>query len=415
LFLGRPPKGKGRYESYLRCEFEAESVDDPIVDATLRRLRVALGVRWDDPVGEVDLRPKPTQAELAVFEVSIQEAFDRATGDLDALGGLPSSLPSLFLDGGGFDKRADDVRSGLRERIDLKREIGNFMRESFPEYRFDSDEWESLWFRKELADGVDGLLLFLRQHEFGLGKCFTLEYRVDLPNTGFAVHTLPRERSLFSLFHRDRPPPEWAYTTKEELAAALGGCRRLLDLALPVLERHLARLLSPLPAGIPPGIPVQGRISALEAFQLSQAITPTLGDDISLFKLASQTPDGRLDPLGDWRLRFHSKKLKCVFAIKVPHTGRVTWSVAGRDSRAPDTIPPGWIDSPRAVEQAWTLLSRIIPSERKAQLGCELGAVPKVRGLAWKISAIVPGEHGGFARSISVFVDATDGRVLLGP
>jgi hypothetical protein len=370
----------------------------------------------------VDTVEKPTVSELIVIQHAVQEAFDQATRDLDEQGGLPAGLP-CFTGMAAAEKRIRDVMSGRRERIDLKREWKRFMLERFPEYRFDRDQPDYLWFRKPLADHIEGLLLVRKVHLFGLGKCFTLHYQADFPGTRFAgQHPLHFSRSLFSLLHRGWLEPEWAYSSNDELAQVLDGCRQVLQLALPALEKHMTSLLCPLPTVVPEHIPVQGRLTAREAYGCALGIVTALADDaipigiMSGAVLASHTGpgvglDGRLQPHGHWYVRFQSERLSCHFLIVVPHTGQVSWQ-SSPDSRMEPQIRLRAFDSPDAMREACQILGAIAQGEELHYWSCDLRTNDSFPSSAWMVHARFRPLKPGDGRAVTVYLDPVDGKVL---
>ena len=371
----------------------------------------------------VDTVEKPTVSELIVIQHAVQEAFDQATRDLDEQGGLPAGL-SCFTASAAAEKRMRDVMSGRRERIDLKREWKRFMRERFPEYRFDCDQPDYLWFRKPLADHLEGLLLVSKLHLFGLGKCFTLHYQADFPGTRFAGKHPPLyfSRSLFYLFHKGWLEPEWAYSSSDELAQVLDGCGQVLQLALPALEKRLTSLLCPLPTVVPEHIAVQGRLTAREAHGCALGIVTAIADDAIPVGIASGAMlpahtepgvglDGRLQPHGCWYVRFHSERLSCDFLIVVPHTGQVSWQ-SSPGSRTEPQIRLGAFDSPDAMHRACQIFGTIAQGEELHYWSCDLRTNDSFPSSAWMVHARFRPLKPGDGRGATVYLDPVDGKVL---
>ena len=169
----------------------------------------------------------------------------------------------------------------------------------------------------------------------------------------------------------------WSYTTRVELIDALEGAAVLLERVLPVVEEQCRRLLSPMPKAVPSNTPVQGPLSAREAYDIARGLANDWAPDVELqgigssypqamysaggAPIASLTHDGRLQAAGAWNVTFLSKGLDHLCHYVVPHTGRVWW---GASTVLPGAIPKysasvdseDWLDSttaaPRAVAAA---------------------------------------------------------------
>jgi hypothetical protein len=342
LSLQRFPRGKRHCGAGVLCEFCADSKSGPVAKKVLQELREAFGVEWKKPCEVFDLNraDRPSAAEMIVIEQRIEEAFAQAAADLDQTQAALTGIPQLYSGMGAIFKRARDVQSGVREEIDLLAEMKQMMRVNFPDYTFCRAGRTGPSFRKRLADHLDGL--FSVERSRGLGKSFSLQYGVDFPDTRFGGATanpLSRPRSLFSLFHKGWMPPEWAYSTSEELAEVLGGCRDVLRMALPALETRLKELLSPIPGALPPDMQMRGRLTAREAYEQALWIAKAWAPDARFAGLHSGglhavtydlargvDLDGRLQSHGSWRVRFESTRLNSDLLVDVPHSGLIRWN-----------------------------------------------------------------------------------------
>ena len=159
----------------------------------------------------------------------------------------------------------------------------------------------------------------------GFGKCFTVDYHIDFPNTRFARRLMDpgcSSRSLFSLFHQGLMPPVWTYTGSEDLMLALADLGRVLSVAVPAIEKPLREFLSPIPEALPSNIQTYGRLSAREAHELARRTAEAWSADARFIGVHSGGVgvtgcalsrfvdlDGRLQPRGRWIVRFQSRGL----------------------------------------------------------------------------------------------------------
>jgi len=428
LELARPPKGKARYHSSVYCEFETDSKSGPITKKTLQELRDALSVEWRKPCVKTDFfgADRPSASEMAVIELCIQEAFSRAAADIVRERVSPAHLYSEV---GAAYKRMRDIQSGIQEKIDFVPELRQFMRASFPEYASCTAGRSTPSFRKRLADQLDGLLFV--ESSGGFGKCFSLQYHVDFPGTRFAgrcIDPLNGSWSLFSLFHKGGMPPVWTYSTNEELAQALRGCRDVLRTALPALEARLTELLSPPPEALPRDIQSRGRLSAREAYEQARSLAEAWAPDATFTGLHSGglyldrsydltrgvDLDGRLQSHGCWLVRFESGRLKSDLLVEVPHSGQIRWNsmlkmypiLCGLPSRE-------WLDSPDAMQKGVDVIKALAPDHEWQTWECGLGEERIVSATVWKVHAsFVLGPRRQKFRDAYVYLDPVDGSVI---
>jgi hypothetical protein len=274
------------------------------------------------------------------------------------------------------------------------------------------------------------LLFVERLNARAYGKCFTLQYHVEFPGTRFAGETideLNRSRNLFSLFHKGAMPPEWAYSTSEELAQALGGCRDVLRMALPALEARLVELLSPPPVALPQDIQTRGRLSAREAHEQALWIAKAWAPDARFRGVCSgglhlaghelargMDLDGRLQSNGRWSVQFESKGLNSDLFVEVPHSGQTRWN---------STIklfpflcaPPSqeWLDSPGIMQAGIETIKALAPDHEWTTWECGLGEERVVAAAVWRIHAsfrFSPRRHS--FRDAYVYLDPVDGSVV---
>jgi hypothetical protein len=432
LSLQRFPRGKRHCGAGVLCEFCADSKSGPVAKKVLRELREAFGVEWKKPceVFDPDRADRPSASEASVIERCIEEAFARAAADLDRAQAALTGIPLLYSSMSAFGKRVRDVQSGIREPVDFVRELRQLIQTNFPDYASCSKQRSAPTFRKRLADHIEGLLFVERLYEQGLGKCFTLQYQVDFPGTRFAgenVNVSSRSRSLFSLFHKGWMPPKWAYSTSEELAEVLGGCRDVLRMALPALETRLKELLSPIPGALPPDMQMRGRLTAREACEQALFIAKKWAPDarfaglhsgglhVLTYEVAPGVDlDGRLQPQGSWLVRFESKRLYSDVLIEVPHTGLVRWN-SMRKLGPMLCAPPReeWMDSPCAMQKGVEAIQALAPNHEWATWECGLEEERAVAATVWTIHASfrsAPGHPG--LRDAHVYLDPADGTVV---
>ncbi len=430
LSLSRFRTGKSRRGTDIFCEFCADSKSGPVAKKVLRELRGAFGVEWKKPceVFDPDRADRPSAAEMIVIEQCIEEAFARAAADLDREQAALTGIPLLFSSMSAFGKRMRDVQSGMRETIDFMRELREFMKTNFQDYSSCRGAGNTRVFRKRLADHLDGL--FSVERSRGLGKSFSLAYDVDFPGTRFGGPTanpLNRPRSLFSVFHKGGMPPEWAFSTSEELAQVLGGCRDVLRMALPALEARLKELLSPIPEALPQDMQLRGRLSAREACEQALCIAEKWATDARFAGLYSAgvrvltyefAPgvdlDGRLQSQGSWLVRFESKRLYSDVLIEVPHTGLIRWNSMRKLFPMLCAPPSGdWLDSPRAMQKGVQAIQALAPDHEWESWECGLGEDRSVAATVWTI-------HASFRsagrcpdlRDAYVYLDPVDGSVV---
>jgi len=430
LELARPPKGKARYHSSVYCDFETDSKPGPATKKTLQELRDALGVEWRKPsYAKPDFfgPDRPSAPEMTVIEWCIQEAFSRAAADIDRA--RVSLAPHLYSQMGASYKRMGDIQSGIPEKIDFVPELRQFMRASFPEYASCTAGRSTPSFRKRLADHLDGLLFVERSG--GFGKCFSLQYHVDFPGTRFAgrcIDPLNRSRSLFSLFHKGAMPPMWTYSTSEELAQALGGCRDLLRTALPALEARLTELLSPPPEALPQDIQTRGRLSAHEAYEQARSLAEAWTPDARFtglhsgglyldrgYNLARGVGlDGRLQSHGCWLVRFESGRLNSDLLVEVPHSGQIRWNSMRKMFPILCALPSReWLDSPDAMQKGIDVIKALAPDHEWETWECGLGEERIVSATVWKVHAsFVLGPRRQRFRDAYVYLDPVDGSVI---
>jgi len=194
-----------------------------------------------DPLSE-SATPEFRLILVRVFDEVMARTSDQIRARTEDL----AEIPLLFGRSGGFEKRMTDVQAGRKETVNLPSHLKRFMKQHFPEYRFDRGDPEQLWFRKTLAPTLDLLLKYEKVHQWGLGKTFTIDFTVDFPGTPFRRRQIGRGgmlKNIFWMFHESWEQKVWAYTTSTELLTALEGCRNLLNRVLPALEEQCCELL----------------------------------------------------------------------------------------------------------------------------------------------------------------------------
>lgn len=332
-----------------------------------------------------------------------------------------AEFPLLFGRSGGFEKRVADVQAGKKETVNLPSHLKRFMKQHFPEYRFDTSASEWIWFRKNVTPTLDLLLRFDKVHQWGLGKTFTIDLAVDFPGTPFRRVQAKHGgilKNLFWIFHESWEQKVWAYTTSTELETALQGCRSLLCRILPVLEKHCCDLLQPRPVSLPPGIEQLGSLTAREAYNIVLPMAREWAEDAEMESInaAPTTEDGRLRQEADWRLKFVSKALDRYCWYIVPHTGRVWWDFYPVMQNA---IPKyssvlssdDWIDSTEAARSAFQEIQKQLGAPHLGHVSLALCDPTRYSGrFVWR--AISCGDSLPKRRDITVYVDSRTGAVV---
>lgn len=402
MSLGRPPKGKQRYGATIFCEFAAKSKSDPAAKRMLQELRDVLGLEWKKLVVVPDLRPEngPSAQELVTLEQCVQEAFAQAALDLDeakiALDGGPqlqSQVDAMF-------QRKEEVTGEIREKIDFRRAMRQFMQLNLPGYSSCSLGGSAPSFRKRLGEQLDGVLTVERLR--GFAKCFTVDYHVDFPGTRFAGRWMdPRcpPRSLFLLFHQGLIPPVWAYAVSEDLERALAGLGRVLSVALPAMEKRLREFLSPIPEALPSNIQTYGRLSAREAYELARRTAEAWSADsrfvgvhsgglgVTGYELSRGVDlDGRLQPHGRWVVRFQSRRLSSDLLVEISHTGQIRWNSMARIAPLLCSPPStGWMDSTVAMQIGLDTIRGLAPGHEWTTWECGIVEEQSLMAVVWRI------------------------------
>jgi hypothetical protein len=436
--------------------FQALSLKDPVVAATIGQAGGRVGLKFGkpmssfatdvqgfvvsppapavtpDPEARLELEPPSTESQLIVLQ-TFQEALARAADRIGAETGDLKSLPFLFSRFDSARKRANDVMAGRKERIDLTAQIKRFMKERFPEYKFDAADGEQVWFRKPIARTFDLLLMFDKLYQHRLGKTFSVEFGVDFPNTPFGgMYTGwgGTRANIFRLFHKGWDTQAWAYADSAELVKALTGCGTLLGRVLPLLEEQCRDLLLPLPSELPAGIERRGPLSAREAFALVLPAARQWAPDVQLEAVGSTnilrqhgftssiTPEGRLHPDGSWSFKFLSRQLDEYCHYTVPHTGRMQWnSMPVMQGAIPKytavLAADDWIDSTEIAPRAFKEIERLADGLHVAHIFVSLHDPKRYEGnFCWEAHCIATGESPSERRDIRLQFDPRTGHLL---
>jgi hypothetical protein len=396
--------GKSRFASEVFCSFDADSKSSPAAKKTFQELSDAFGAKWRKLFPAPWLSPQdlPPASELIVIEQCIEEAFARAAADVDRASAKLTAVPNLYSPMGAAFKRAKDIQSGVREGVSFPREARQLIEVDFPGYA-PCPLKKGLVFRKQLAEHLEGLLVFETASPRSFGKCFTLAYQVDFPGTRFTrlmIQPFNLSRSLFSLFHKGWLPPEWPYSTREELERALGGCRDVLRMVLAALEARLTELLSPLPTALPADAETRGALSAREAYEQALWVAKAWAEDARFAGASSGglhftqhavtqgiEMDGRLRPRGCWGVRFESARLHSNLLVDVPYWGQIRWnSMVKMFPTLWPTPERHWLDSTEAMQRGAEVIREVTAGQEWGLWDCVLGEDRAV-GAVWKIHA----------------------------
>lgn len=366
------------------------------------------------------LEPGAPEARLILLRV-FDEVMARTSDQIRARTEDLAGIPLLFGRSGGFKKRMTDVQAGKKETVNLPSHLKRFMKQHFPEYRFDTGDSEQLWFRKNVAPTLDLLLRFDKVHQWGLGKTFTIDFAVDFPGTPFRLVQAQRGgmlKNIFWMFHESWEQKVWAYTTSAELATALQGCLDLFSRILPVLEEHCCDLLQPQPVTLPSGIEQLGALTAREAYKIVLPMAHKWAEDAEMESINAGpiTEGGRLRREADWRVKFVSEGLDRYCWYIVPHTGRVWWDFYPVMQNA---IPKyssvltsdDWIDSTGVAPRAFQAIQKQLGASHLGHISLALCDPTRYSGnFVWR--AISYGESLPKRRDITVHLDWRTGAVL---
>lgn len=436
--------GANRKSAVIRVSHPAESKSDRAAKQTLRAAVEKLGLRFgktwtQHPTGTDQEQPDPNA--LWVAQKSFQAAFDLAATTVQkeeiTLDSVPLLLPRFEAAG----KRIADVQQGKREQVDLLAHLKRHMRETLAIWEFDQADGEVILFRKNLAPSLDAKLIFERFHHHGLGKSFTLNFGVEFPgNPKFQQNPVLQifRESFFTLFHRSGEQPAWTYATSDELHQALRGCTALLSRCLPLLEQNLVAFLSPVPVELPKSIPSRGALSAKEAYAHALPLAQSCAEDVVLESISSGAnmfhahwpeegpginDQGRLQPHGDWSVRFLSRHRGAHIFLSVPHTGALRWSTFSfpfGTARYSTMHSDDWLDSPAIAAIVREILCQRVADDQLRLGEClyRLRAMrPDANKFVWEVHAILLGpdrqdEDARIRHDVPVRADL---RLLLDP
>lgn len=333
----------------LRTEASAEA--DPVLVRAAASVKKALGIKLARPraapgpvLGALDengeRRPTTSVEQWLPVVAAFEEAFARASLDIAGTGLSLDGFALLYPTGRqAFQARMTDVLAHRgTESVAFEPRLKALMRERFPEYLFEKPGPDRVDFRRRLAPTLD-LVLIVRKENALLGKRFTLELGLMLPDTPLAGHRL--HRTVFELFGAEFAQPAWAYSTEEDLKTALTSCGDLLAFLLPTLERSFLPLLVPLPSAIPDVVSQRGPLSAREAFDLALPLVHEWDpgaelESIScdtwplwLREMAEMLEHGRLARHARWTFVFQSRARSECCRVTIPRIGRIRWRCVG--------------------------------------------------------------------------------------
>jgi hypothetical protein len=434
--------------------FQALSMKDPVVAATISPASERVGLKFGKPMAsfatdvqgfvvsppapvvtpdpEPHLEPPSTGSQLIVLQ-TFQEALARAADRIGAQAGDLKSLPFLFSRFESATKRINDVMAGRKESIDLTAQIKRFMKERFPDYKFDAADAEQVWFRKPIARTLDLMLMFDKIYQHRLGKTFSVEFGVDFPNTPFGAMYSGwggTRANIFRLFHKGWDVQVWSYADSAELAKALAGCGTLLARVLPALEEQCRALLLPLPSELPEGIEQRGPLSARDAFGLVMPVARQWAPDAQLEGVGSTnilrqqgvtssiTPEGRLQPEGSWSFKFLSRQLDEYCHFTVPHTGRIQWnSMSVMQGAIPKynavLATEDWIDSTEVAPRAFAEIERLADGLHVAHIFLSLHDPKRYEGnFCWEAHCMAIGDSPSERRDIRLQFDPRTGQLV---
>jgi hypothetical protein len=442
LTFSRWRSGSRRKETSIRVSCPAQDKSDREARETLRNIAARQGLNFNKPFLQPPLGlggERPATETLWVAQKAFQAAFDLALLDIEGKRITLDSAPLLFPRFEASRKRMDDMQRGISEQIDVVPALKRLIRERQADYEFEASDAECIIFGKRLTASLDGVLTFERFHHHGLGKSFTAHYGVRFPRNP-ELQSSPVAQvfhdSVFTLFHRNWEQPAWTYSTAKDLQQALAGCGDLLASVLPLLEKRLVEMLSPLPAKLPPSLPSLGTLTAKEAYAQALSVARGWAGDVELVSVGclkspglsidtavlrdilgpAMSHDGRLQPHGWWSLSFTSRQRGARLFVAVPHTGAIRWSAFGHLAKEwPAAFSSAdWLDSKAIAAAANSEIQPHLNGNEYRLVEClyRLGAnPPKFASVIWEITALLQGSGRYESRQVRMEFDPWTGKL----
>ena len=435
--------GSRRKETTIRVSCPAQNKSDLEARQTLRGVAERLSLNFSKPSLQPPLglgSERPTAEALFVAQKAFQAAYDLALYDIEEKRITLDSTPLLFPRFEASRKRMDDMQRGISDQIDVVAALKRLVRERQAEYEFEASDAECIIFRKSLTASLDGVLTFERFHNQGLGKSFTVNYGVQFPrNPELQANPVVQvfRDSLFTLFHRNWEQLAWAYSTGKELEQILTGCEDLLSEVLPLLEKRLVEMLSPLSGELPRSQQFLGALTAKEAYARALSVAEGWAEDVELVSVGSLIfpgpsidtgvlrevlgsaigHDGRMQPHGWWSVSFVSKQRGTHLLVAVPHTGAMRWSTFGYPAKGwrPATVASAdWLDSTAIAAAASSEIQPHLNGNQYRLAEClyRLGAhPPKFANIVWEITAMLQGKGRYESRQVHMEFDPWTGKL----
>jgi hypothetical protein len=364
-------KPKFSIEAYLLCH--GESTNDPALESMFKSILEATGI--DFKSGKISL-----QADIETYsnekipdtfiqEVCTNEIFLETSKDIRKTGFKWHSLPHLGTDQEAFYKRADAVYDKkIKEKINMDPKIKRFMKDNFPEYTLnEKDPYGDINFSRPTTEDFSTIITFDRKHYSGLGKAFTIT--LGTVRTSGSIKGWQTANSIFKIWGDQLFSPTWAYSTGDELSEIFEEIKTLLNEVLPLFEKNLIKLLSPVPQEVPSHVLQLGAITAKEGLVEANNVIKTIGDNFSLRSIHSQSSsitignildqsclklDGRIDFFGEWVYSYFKSGSEDGYGylITVPAIGSISVSRIHKTLPVPVGyklpyigFPENWLDS----------------------------------------------------------------------
>jgi hypothetical protein len=359
--------------------YHGESKDDPALESMFKSILEATGL--DFKSGKISLQAdietysNEKIPETFIQEVCTNEIFLETSKDIEKKGIKWQGLPHLGTHEEAFHKRAMAIldKNIKKEKINLDPKIKRFMKDNFPEYKLnEKDKYGFINFSRPTTEDFSTIITFEKEHYHGLGKAFTIT--LGTVRTSGSIKGWKTSNDIFKIWGDQLLRPSWAYSTGDELSEIFEGIKTLLNEVLPLFEKNMVKLLSPVPQEVPSHILQLGAITAKEGLVEANKVIKIIGDNFSLRHVGSGgsttirnmterpclKPDGRINFFGEWNFTYMSESEDGQgYLITVPAIGAVT---ATRIYDKPNMpvgyklpsirIPGNWLDSTEVMKIA---------------------------------------------------------------
>lgn len=366
----------------------------------------------------------------------VDHCIERVGRDVLASGFDWRTLAGVHPDGKGVEHRFASYAQGGAATFRWETQVNQFVRQALPGFRKTKVEYvDGYFYAADLAPDWQLLLHFDTHPGLRIGRVFKV--RCGVRTQGEALpkftRTAPVLRCAGAAYsqHHDFAP-EFAFDTAEELDQILAGLQGFLTDYVHRLGEALRAVLLPGLADFTAVLPVNGSMSAKDAWRLARRELAKMGGSPALLRVhlygsvdsLHYRKDDRAQLPADGRLTcFHGWEFGCThgneaFSLQVPYAGLIQrMSCPGFTSQqeAPLEALAGddWLDSPAmalAMQAALAKFSRrYVPMQ--GLVGLPMLTRSSGRPL-WRCQLELSGSTAdgeGWVR-IEHFVDATTGR-----